>query len=71
MAVTKILARHARLDLAINYAVNPDKTDEEVLSAYLNCLKGHPCQQLLSTKDATNNRYAVQYYHIIQSFKPG
>ena len=41
MAVTKILARHARLDLAINYAVNPDKTDEEVLTAYLNCDKGH------------------------------
>ena len=39
MAVTKILARHARLDLAINYAVNPDKTDEEVLTAYLNCDK--------------------------------
>ena len=37
MAVTKILARHARLDLAINYAVNSDKTDEEVLTAYLNC----------------------------------
>ena len=43
MAVTKILARHARLDLAINYAVNPDKTDEEVLTAYLNCDKARLC----------------------------
>ena len=49
MAVTKILARHARLDLAINYAVNPDKTDEEVLTAYLNCDKGHACHQMLAT----------------------
>lgn len=71
MAVTKILARHARLDLAINYAVNPDKTDEEVLTAYLNCDKGHACRQMLATKEAKNNRDGVQYYHIIQSFKPG
>ena len=71
MAVTKILARHARLDLAINYAVNPDKTDEEVLTAYLNCDKGHACHQMLATKEAKNNRDGVQYYHIIQSFKPG
>ena len=71
MAVTKILARHARLDLAINYAVNPDKTDEEVLTTYLNCDKGHACHQMLATKEAKNNRDGVQYYHIIQSFKPG
>ena len=71
MAVTKILARHARLDLAINYAVNPDKTDEEVLTTYLNCDKGHACRQMLATKEAKNNRDGVQYYHIIQSFKPG
>ena len=71
MAVTKILARHARLDLAINYAVNPDKTDEEILTAYLNCDKGHACQQMLETKAAKCSRDGVQYYHIIQSFKPG
>ena len=71
MAVTKILARHARLDLAINYAVNPDKTDEEVLTVYLNCDKGYACHQMLATKEAKNNRDGVQYYHIIQSFKPG
>ena len=71
MAVTKILARHARLDLAINYAVNPDKTDEEVLTTYLNCDKGHAYHQMLATKEAKNNRDGVQYYHIIQSFKPG
>ena len=71
MAVTKSLARYARLDLAINYAVNPDKTDEEVLTAYLNCDKGHTCRQMLATKEVKNNRDGVQYYHIIQSFKPG
>ena len=71
MAVTKILARHARLDLAISYAVNPDKTDEEILTAYLNCDKGHACQQMLETKAAKCSCDGVQYYHIIQSFKPG
>ena len=28
MAITKILARHARLDLGIKYILNRDKTEE-------------------------------------------
>ena len=59
------------IDGGLANAVNPDKTDEEVLTAYLNCDKGHTCHQMLATKGAKNNRDGVQYYHIIQSFKPG
>ena len=59
------------IDGSLANAVNPDKTDEEVLTAYLNCDKGHACHQMLATKEAKNNRDGVQYYHIIQSFKPG
>ena len=69
MAVTKILARHARLDLAINYAVKPDKTDEEVLTTYLNCDNGHACHQMLATKEAKNNgrRSVLPHHPIIQA----
>lgn len=34
MAVTKILARNARLDQAIQYVLNGDKTDHQILTAH-------------------------------------
>ena len=40
MAITKILARNARLDAAINYVINGDKTEDHILTAYLNCDPG-------------------------------
>lgn len=71
MAVTKILARHARLDVGINYALNGDKTEERILTATLNCDPGRECRQMLDTKRAVGKEDGVQYYHVIQSFKPG
>ena len=37
MAITKILAKNNRLDVLIRYVTNQDKTEEQVLTAYLNC----------------------------------
>ena len=74
MAITKILARHARLDLGIRYILNGDKTEEQILTAHLNCDPGRECRQMLDTKRAAGvhgKMDGVQYYHIIQSFKPG
>ena len=71
MAITKILARHARLDVGINYILNGDKTQESVLTAHLNCDPGRECRQMLDTKRAYGKEDGVMYYHIIQSFKPG
>ena len=71
MAVTKILARKGRLDVGINYVLNGDKTQERVLTAHLNCDPGRECRQMLDTKRAVGKEDGVQYYHIIQSFKPG
>lgn len=71
MAVTKILARKGRLDVGINYVLNGDKTEERVLTAHLNCDPGRECRQMLDTKRAVGKADGVQYYHIIQSFKPG
>ena len=71
MAVTKVLARKGRLDVGIHYVLNGDKTNEQILTAYLNCDPGHACRQMLDTKRAIGKTDGVQYYHIIQSFKPG
>ena len=71
MAITKILARHARLDLGIKYILNGDKTEEHTLTAHLNCDPGRECRQMLDTKRAYGKEDGVMYYHIIQSFKPG
>ena len=40
MAVTKILARNGGLKQAIEYVLNGDKTQEQVLTAHLNCDPG-------------------------------
>ena len=71
MAITKILARKGRLDIGINYILNGDKTEERVLTAHLNCDPGRECRQMLDTKRAYGKTDRVQYYHIIQSFRPG
>ena len=71
MAVTKILARKGRLDVGINYVLNGDKTEERILTAHLNCDPGRECRQMLDTKRAVGKMDGVQYYHVIQSFKPG
>ena len=49
-AVTKILARKARLDVGINYVLNGDKTEDHILTAYLNCDPGFACRQMMDTK---------------------
>lgn len=71
MAVTKILARKGRLDVGIRYVLNGDKTQEQVLTARLNCEPGREVRQMLETKRDYGKEDGVQYYHMIQSFRPG
>lgn len=71
MAITKILACKARLDIGINYVLNGDKTDSQILTARLNCDPGRECREMLETKRGVGKEDGVQYYHIIQSFRPG
>ena len=71
MAITKILARKGRLDVGIRYVLNGDKTQEQVLTARLNCEPGREARQMLETKRDYGKEGGVQYYHIIQSFRPG
>ena len=71
MAITKILARSARLDRIIQYVLNGDKTDGHILTAHQNCDPGRECRQMLDTKREVGKMGGRQCYHIIQSFKPG
>lgn len=71
MAVTKILSRRGRLDKAIRYVLNGYKTNEQILTARFNCEPGWELKQMLDTKREYGKTDGVQYYHIIQSFKPG
>ena len=71
MAVTKILARNGGLKQAIEYVLNGDKTQEQVLTARLNCDPGFEYQQMMDTKWELGKLDGRQCYHIIQSFVPG
>ena len=71
MAVTKILARNTGLNQAIQYVLNEDKTDHQILTAHQNCDPGRECRQMMDTKRDVGKMDGRQCYHIIQSFKPG
>ncbi len=57
MAITKILARKGRLDVGIRYVLNGDKTQEQILTAHLNCEPGRELRQMLETKSQYSNLY--------------
>lgn len=71
MAITKILSRNDGLKQAIDYVLNGDKTQEQVLTAHLNCDPGFAYQQMMDTKRELGKLGGRQCYHIIQSFAPG
>ena len=71
MAITKILPRNARLDVAIRYILNGDKTDNQILTAYFNCDPGWAYRQMMDTKRDVGRTGGRLAYHIIHSFEPG
>lgn len=71
MAITKILAKHVRLDVLINYALNGDKTEDRLLTAYHNCTPNDPYMEMKQTKENVDKLDGVQAYHSIQSFAKG
>ena len=70
IAVTKILARKGPLADGVDYILNEEKTDA-LLTVHLNCDPGREVREMLDTKQAYGKKNGVQYYHVIQSFKPG
>lgn len=71
MTITKILPRNSGLKAAIEYVLNGDKTNEQILTARLNCDPNHEYQQMMDTKRELGKTDGRQCYHIIQSFAPG
>jgi hypothetical protein len=86
IAYTKIIALKNRLDRAVKYALNEDKTNLENAISYATnpaknerrlfegssgCSKDHAFSQMIATKRQYNKIDGVQGYHIIQSFAPG
>ena len=71
MAVTKILARKGRLNVGVRYVLNGGKTQEQILTARLNCDPGREVRQMLETKRDYGKEDGIQYYHMILSFRPG
>ena len=71
MAITKILPRNGGLQAAIQYVLNGDKTDGQILTARLNCDPGLEYRQMMDTKREVGKLGGRQCYHIVQSFRPG
>ena len=71
MAVTKILAKHMRLDHLIRYVCNPKKTEEQVFVSAVGCQPETAARTWMDTKRRFGRSDGVQAYHLIQSFRPG
>ena len=67
MAITKILAHNKRMDVAIKYVTNGSKTEDQILTAYLNCDPGRAYRQMMETKEEIGKTGGRQCYHIIHS----
>lgn len=71
MAITKIHPIKSTLNLAIEYIVNGDKTDEQILVSTHKCHESTAHTQFLRRREEHNIRGSVLARHLIQSFLPG
>ncbi len=71
MAITKIHPIKSTLNLAIDYIVNGDKTDEQLLVSTHKCHESTAHTQFLRTRNDAGTKGTVLARHLIQSFLPG
>ncbi|HEL0548275.1 TPA: relaxase/mobilization nuclease domain-containing protein [Streptococcus equi subsp. zooepidemicus] len=71
MAITKIHPIKSTLHLAINYIVNEEKTDEQLLVSTHKCHESSAHTQFLRTRGEAGTKGTVLARHLIQSFLPG
>ena len=71
MAITKIHPIKSTLNLAIDYIVNGDKTDEQILVSTHKCHQKTAHTQFLRTRNDAGTKGNVLARHLIQSFLPG
>ena len=70
MAITKIHPIKSTLNLAIEYIVNEDKTDEQILVSTHKCHESTAHTQFLRTRNDAWTKGTVLARHLIQSFLP-
>lgn len=71
MAITKIHPIKSTLNLAIDYIVNGDKTDEQIFVSTHKCHQETAHTQFLRTRNDAGTKGNVLARHLIQSFLPG
>ena len=71
MAITKIHPIKSTLNLAIEYIVNGDKTDEQILVSTHKCHESTAHTQFLMKRNDAGTKGTVLARHLIQSFLPG
>ena len=71
MAITEIHPIKLTLNLAIDYIVNGDKTDEQILVSTHKCHQETAHTQFLRTRNDAGTKGNVLARHLIQSFLPG
>ena len=71
MAITKIHPIKSTLNLAIDYIVNGEKTDKQILVSTHKCHGSTAHTQFFRTREDARTRGTVLARHLIQSFLPG
>lgn len=71
MAYTKIHAIKATVNKAINYIVNPEKTNDQMLVTSFGCTVETAAQEFEYELGKTLTKSPNKAYHLIQSFMPG
>ena len=71
MAITKIHPIKSTLNLTIDYIVNGEKTDEQILVSTHKCHQETAHTQFLRTRNDAGTKGTVLARHLIQSFLPG
>lgn len=70
MASIKSLSSKSPVSKIIKYVTNPQKTNEDLISG-INCNPENVKDEMKYTKAHYHKTDGVQYFHVIQSFKPG
>jgi len=69
MAIIKAVSSKASIRRALNYIINPEKTELQLVSS-LNCYPYSAIEEMEVTKLVWGKTQGRQYYHFIQSFSP-
>lgn len=71
MAITKIHSVTSTLNLAIDYIINPHKTEELKFVGYNECAPVFAAYEFLQRQEENGYHGRAQAFHMIQSFEPG